>query len=243
MGQSLSAWYVANDLPGIIRKSGRTSGALLATALGCLILSGCLGSGDRNQFPDARPGDYPVEVTAVDFKPRQRVGETYDFVIEARNTGGETIPGMTVTIDLPGRDSTLAFAYRNRQPGVAQGQRPVWVVEEGYPKLAGTVGRGGANTASRRTFNFGEVEPGETAEMVWRVVAVQPGEYRLRWEFAAGVAPGERAVDRNGETPEGLVKVKIENRPRLTRINERGKVVPLTPAQQRQLEREEDDSE
>lgn len=216
---------------------------LLAVALGCLTLSGCLGSEDRTQFPDAKPGEYEVDVTEVDFEARQRVGRTYDFTIEARNTGEESIPGMTVSIDLPGRDSTLAFAYRNRQPGIAQGQRPVWVVEEGYPKLAGTVGRGGANTSNRRTFNFGEVEPGETAEMVWRLVAVKPGSYRLQWKMAAGVAPGETAVDRNGETPEGLVGVEINNRPRLTRIDASGRVVPLTPAQQRQLELEEEDSD
>ena len=230
-------------MPGSIRKTGLTSGTLLAVALGCLTLSGCLGSEDRNQFPDARPGKYPVDVTEVDFEEDQRVGKTYELTIDAKNTGEETIPGLAVTIDLPGRDSTLAFAYRNRQPGVAQGQRPIWVIEEGYPKLAGTVGRGGTNTSNRRTFNFGEVEPGETAEMVWRLVAVQPGDYELGWEMAAGLAPGEKAVNRNGETPEGLLEVEVENRPLLTRVDVNGRVVPLTPEQQTQLELEEEDSD
>jgi hypothetical protein len=58
---------------------------------------------------------------------------------------------MSVTVNLPEEGSTLAFAYRDPQPGLASPQRPVWVLEEGYPKLAGTVGRGGAATANRRT--------------------------------------------------------------------------------------------
>ena len=90
--------------------------------------------------------------------------------------------------ELPGMGSTLAFAYGDKQQGLAMNQRPVWVVEEGWPKLADTTGRGGANTTDRRTFEFGQLEPGETANMVWRLVAVRPGNYRVRYQVSAGLA-------------------------------------------------------
>lgn len=209
--------------------------AIAVTLLAATVATGCGGS-EANQFPAEKPGDYPVEVIQSSFKPVQTVAETYDLVIAARNSGDKAIPALSATLNLPGLGSTLAFAYRDRQENLAWSQRPVWVLEEGYPKIAGTVGRGGAETANLRTFSFGELPPGETANMVWRVTALKPGRYRLAWDLAAGLGVDVNAVDDRGRQPGGSLPVRIGNKPRLTRVDENGRVVPLGPAAQRQVE-------
>jgi hypothetical protein len=156
-----------------------------------------------------------------------------------RNTGDETVPAVVATIDLPRRDSTLAFAIRDPQPELAQAQRPVWVMESGYPKLAGTTGRGGAATANRRTFNFQELPPGETANMVWRVTAVEPGVYGLTYKIDAGLGVDTTAVDAAGEVPAGVLPVRITDRAVLTKVDKKGDVVPLTPQEQLEVELQE----
>jgi hypothetical protein len=210
----------------------------VGVALAALMLSACGGGGaTEDQFVNEAPGEYPVEVVSARFEPRQTVARTYDLRLDVLNTGERTIPAINATIDLPGLDSTLAFAYRVE--GVAQGQRPVWVLEEGYPKLAGTIGRGGTATSNRRTFNFGELPPGETAEMVWRVTAVEDGQYRLRWQMSAGLGLDTSAVDASGNQPTGVLPVTISSKARLTEVDENGNVVPLDPAQQRAVELQE----
>lgn len=205
-----------------------------------LMIAGCGGGGEAGeQFSNEAPGDYPVEVVRAYFKPRQFVARTYDLVISARNTGEETVPAMVATVDLPGRNSVLAFAARDPQPELAQPQRPIWVMELGYPKLAGSIGRGGAATANRRTFNFGELPPGETATMVWRVTAVEPGDYRLSYALSAGLGLDTKAVDSSGGVPGGTLPVRISGRAVLSKVDENGNVVPLTPQEQLQLKLKE----
>ena len=223
---------------GIRLATAALAGVALATGA-----SACSGSGETDQFPNDRPGEYTVEVTSATFPAVQRVARTYDMVLTVRNVGDEAVPDINVSVDLPGRDSTLAFAYRTPQAGVAAPQRPVWVIEEGYPKLAGTVGRGGAGTSSRRTFQFGTVPPGQSAKMVWRVTAVQPGPMEVSWVVDAGLAPDVQAVDRSGQVPEGLFRVRVNNQPRLTRVNDNGEVVPVSPDVQRQVKLEEENSD
>jgi hypothetical protein len=222
------------------RHLSRVIGAALVSAVAAATLAACGGGGGTaDQFANEAPGEYPVEVIGSSFEPRQTIAETYDMRLRVRNSGDETIPAINTTIDLPGQTSTLAFAYRTEQEGVAQPQRPVWVLEEGYPKLAGTVGRGGTATSNRRTFNFGELPPGEVAEMVWRLTAVEPGDFRIRWQMSAGLGLDTSAVDAQGRQPTGILPVSISSKARLTEIDENGNVVPLDPAQQRALELQE----
>jgi len=228
-------------------KSRHLSGILgiaLSFAVAATILAGCGGGDDDGgQFANEPAGEYPVRIVSAEFPPDQTIAETYDMEISVENTGDETIPAITTSLSLPGMGSTLAFAYRDPQPGLAQPQRPIWVMEEGYPKLAGTVGRGGAGNANRRTFNFGELAPGETADMIWRVTAVRPGDYRVAFKIAAGLSGEANAVDAAGETPTGLLPARISARPIPTRINDQGKVVPLSPSEQLNLKMQEEDSE
>lgn len=213
--------------------------ALLSLLFGGAVLSACGGAEPGSQFASEAQGEFPVEVIEAQFDPVQKVARTYDLTLAVRNSGDEKIPAISTTINLPGLGSTLAFAYRDRQKGLAQPQRPVWVMEEDYPKLAGTVGRGGAATASRRTFNFGELTPGETANMVWRVTAIRPGSYRVAWELSAGLGQNTRAVDSRGARPRGVLPVRINNRAQLTRVNDKGQVVPLSASEQLRIKQME----
>lgn len=213
-----------------------TVGLLLGALSAALFVAGCGGSDGGGQFANEPTGEFPVEVIDATFKPVQTVAETYDLTIAVRNSGEETIPAINTVIDLPGLGSTLAFAYGDKQPGLAMNQRPVWVLEEGWPKLADTVGRGGATTTDRRTFEFGELASGDTANMVWRLVAVRPGSYRLRYQIGAGLGPGTTAVDEAGRSPSGILPVRISDLARLTRINEKGQVVTVSPTDQLRVE-------
>lgn len=213
-----------------------TLGLVLGALVGALLVSGCGGGDDDGQFAGQPTGDFPVKVLDATFKPLQTVADTYDLKIAVENTGEKTIPGLNTVINLPGEGSTLAFAYGDKQQGLAMNQRPVWVLEEGWPKLAGTTGRGGATTADRRTFEFGELKPDQTATMIWRVVAVRPGNYRLEYQISAGLGPDTRAVDNSGHPPTGILPVRISDFARLTEINEKGQVVPVSRAEQAQVE-------
>ncbi|MDQ5894438.1 MAG: hypothetical protein QG596_699 [Actinomycetota bacterium] len=218
-------------MPRLILTLGILVGALSAA----LFVSAC-GGDDGGQFANEPTGDFPVEIIDAGLKPLQTVAETYDLTIAVRNSGEETIPAINTVIDLPGLDSNLPFAYADRQEGLAMNQRPVWVLEEGWPKLADTTGRGGTTVASRMTFEFGALEPGGTANMVWRLVAVRPGNYRLRYEIGAGLGTDTRAVDENGNQPVGELPVRISGVARLTEINEKGQIVPVSPAEQARVE-------
>jgi hypothetical protein len=221
----------------------RILGGALSFAVAAAILAGCGGDGDGGQFANEPTGDYEVKVVSAEFPVRQMIAETYDMKISVQNTGDETIPGMTASLSLPGLGSTLAFAYQDKQEGLAYSQRPVWVLEEGYPKLAGTVGRGGTGSANRRTFNFGALPAGETADMIWRVTAVRPGKYEVAFRLAAGLSGEANAVDAAGDTPTGLLPARISARAIPTKIDENGEVVPLSPSEQLRLKMQEADSE
>ena len=232
-------------MPETSRHLGRILGGALSIAVAALIFAGCGGGGDDGggQFANEPAGEYEVEVVDAEFPVKQKVAETYDFTLAVENTGNETIPGLTTSLSLPGLGSTLAFAYRDPQEGLAMAQRPVWVLEEGYPKLSGTVGRGGTGNANRRTFNFGELPAGETAEMIWRVTAVRPGDYELAFRIAAGVSGEATAVDAAGDNPTGVLPVAVNDVPVLTRVDENGNVVPLSPSERFRVKKQEQEQE
>jgi len=223
---------------------GRILGGALSFAVAVTILAACGGGDDDGgQFANEPAGEYEVNVVNADFPDRQKVAETYDLELTVENTGDKTIPGLTTSISLPGLGSTLAFAYRDKQEGLANAQRPVWVLEEGYPKLADTPGRGGTGNANRRTFNFGELPAGETADMIWRVTAVRPGDYEVAFRIAAGVSGEATAIDAAGDDPTGVLPVAVDARPVLTRVDEQGNVVPLSASERFRLKKQEAEQE
>lgn len=199
-------------------------GAVLALAL---LLSAC--GGDSEESDASEPSaSFPVAYSA-DFPARQRLGETSLLTIGARNAGERRMPALTVTVSIAGEDgqgSSLPFGIRDPQPGLAQPDRPVWVLAEHYPKLAGSEEPAGAETTSEKTFEFGPLQPGEKTEAVWKVSAVRTGAYRLLYEIGAGLGGKATAETEGGEPAEGSLAVRISEVPPNTVVTDSGEVVP-----------------
>ena len=153
------------------------------------MLVGC--GGDANydstdgQFANEPAGNYDAEITRAYLKPKQMVAQTNDLLLSVENTGDKTIPALALTVRLVGEDSTLPFAYRDEQTGLASPQRPVWVMEEGYPKLAGTVGQGGtgiqtapAQAAAAAALALGEPLPTDLLRHGISAAALGPARLR-----------------------------------------------------------------
>ena len=96
---------------------------------------------------------------------------------------------------------------------------------------------------NQRTFAFGALEPGETADMVWKVTAVRAGDYELGYAIAAGLGGETNAVNAAGEDVTGLLPVNISDVPILTQIDDKGNVVPLDRSEQLRLKLQEAESE
>jgi hypothetical protein len=197
---------------------------VLTTAL-ALSLAACGGSSsDANEGE----GTYRVKVTDASFPTEQHLGQTYLLKLGVRNTGQKTIPALTVNVSIKGKqgeDSTLPFGIRDPQPELAQPDRPVWVLAAHYPKFAGNTANGGAETSNPKTFDFGPLKKGATANTVWKLSAVKAGSYTLVYGVEAGLSGGTKAETGGGVAPGGSVTVKISSAARNTEVNDSGEVV------------------
>ncbi len=192
------------------------------------LLAACGGgsSSDANQ-PD---GTYMVQVVSARFPTSQRLAQTSPLRIDVRNTGRKTIPALTVTISIAGgqgRGSSLPFAIRSPQPGLALPDRPVWVLAEHFPKLAGSAESAGAQTTNPKTFDFGPLKPGGTTEAVWKLTAVKAGRYTLLYRIAAGHSDTAKAKTAAGVAPGGSFRVAISSAPPNTIVTDNGEVVEI----------------
>ena len=179
--------------------------------------------------------DYPVEVTVAEFAPRQRLAQRQDLQLAFRNSGDETIPDLAVTIYTGDEKADGAFNMRSEQEGLADPNRPVWILENDYPKLLerGTSAKdldaaptAGAESSSTNTYTFGELPPGDEIHTVFRVTPVVGGTYTVHYEVAAGLDGNARAVTDTGEPVEGEFVATITTKPKASAVNEQGQVVP-----------------
>lgn len=179
-----------------------------AAALLTLSLSAC-GSGSK-QDADEPSGDFRVETSAVSFPRLQGLGETESLRMRVRNTGQQTVPNLVVTVD--------GFGYRTTQPGVADPQRPLWVVNIG-PRVY--------QTAYVNTWATGPLAPGRSRTLSWSVTSVVPGTHTLRWRVQAGLDGNARAVTGGDQPVAGDVTVRVTRRPQDTVVDPAtGQVVP-----------------
>lgn len=197
-----------------------------------MLLVAC-GGGGEDQFSNQPAGDYPVEVVAAKFPARQRLDQNAYLKLGVRSKAKKTIPALAVTITIEGRQgfaSTQPFAIRDPQPGLAIPERPVWLLDTGYPRIAGISGPGGAQTSNQKTFQFGELKPGDARIAIWKLAPVKAGNYKLRYRVDAGLSGQSNAVSAGGGPVIGNFAVQITAEPELTRINEKGQIVPVKPA-------------
>jgi hypothetical protein len=205
---------------------------LAALAVTGSLLAAC--GDEKRQDADEPEGKFPVEVVAANFPTEQRLAQTSDLRLEVRNAGDQQIPDLAVTINTGDQLSQGPFSVRSEQPGLADPNRPVWILEEGYPKLVESgvsdkelddAPTAGAAAAQTNTFSFGPLADGETKDIDWRVTPVQPGTYTVHYELAAGLNGKAKAVTPDGDPVSGEFVVTITDKPPRASVDDAGKVV------------------
>ena len=193
-----------------------------------VLLSACGGgsSSDANE----RAGTYSLRVTDASFPSEQQLGQTSLLRLGVRNTGKKTVPTLTVSVSIAGKegtDSNIAFAVRDPQPGLAQPDRPAWVLAAGYPKLDGSNEAGGASTSNRKTFALGPLKPGETTTAVWKLSAVRVGHYTVVYRVGAGLSSDVKAKTTGGVAPGGSFVADISSKLPEKVVTPNGEVVEI----------------
>ncbi|MFI5028357.1 MAG: hypothetical protein ACHQCF_05170 [Solirubrobacterales bacterium] len=175
-------------------------------------------------------GTYRVKVVNAEFPTKQRLGQTSLLRIGIRNTGSKTVPSVAVTISIAGRagqTSSLPFGIHDPQPELAQPDRPVWVLAEHFPKLAGSEEPGGAETSSPKTFLLGSLKPAATVEGIWKLSAVKAGRYTLLYGVEGGLSGSAKAQTATGVKPGGSFVVGISEKPPNTIVTDSGQIVEI----------------
>ena len=183
-------------------KPSRRPGTVAApvAALAVLIGGGC-GGGVRQDAAE-RAGTYRVAIVRSSFPSRQRIARSARLVIAVRNAGTRTIPNIAVTVD--------SFSARSEQSGLADAERPVWILDRPPP---------GSTTAYTNTWALGRLPAGETKQFVWHVTPVAAGTHRLRYRIAAGLNGRAKAVLAGNRAPERELTVRISSRPASARVD------------------------
>ncbi|MEX2107594.1 MAG: hypothetical protein WD827_01755 [Solirubrobacterales bacterium] len=208
----------------------RTLRGATAVGVAAIAISVAACGDDSSSGTDETAGKYPVEVVTAEFPSEQLLGETSLLRIGVRNTGDETVPALTVTISIAGKEgqsSSLPFAIRSPEPGLAQPDRPVWALAEHYPKLAGSSESAGAENASANTYDFGPLKPGATTEAIWKLSAVKTGDFTVLYEIDASLEGAAKAENANGNQPGGSFSTQISSVPPNTVVTDSGDVVTI----------------
>ena len=192
--------------------------------------------GESSSDANEAAGTYDVRVTHASFPTEQQLGETSLMQLGVRNTGEKTVPALTVTVSIAGKQgetSSLPFTINDPQPGLAQPDRPVWVLAQTYPRFAGSSKPGGTSTSNRKTFSFGPLKPGDTVEAVWKLSAVKVGKFTLLYEIDAGLSPEVKAETNDGVAPGGSFATEITAALSDTEVTDEGEVVEKAIQRQR----------
>ena len=231
-------------------------GVAIAVALTAAGVASC-GGGGRQDATEPE-GNFPVQIVNANFPSKQQLAQNTNLTLSVANTGDKTIPDLAITIFTSSNASTGgtgsstgttstgtstsgssgggslpevqgAFSVRSEQQGLAIPFRPVWILEDGFPKLAGQTASAGAEAAQTDTFSFGSLAANQRRDMVWNVTPVQAGTYTVHYRVAAGLQGKAKAVTADGSIPEGEFVVRISSAPPQTRVNDSGQVVPIKP--------------
>jgi hypothetical protein len=192
------------------------------------LLAAC--GGESSSDANEASGTYRVHVTEATFPTKQRLGQTSLLQLGVRNSGKKTVPALTVTITIAGkagRSSSLPFGVHDPQAGLAQSDRPVWVLSETYPRLLGSSEPGGASTSNRKTFSFGPLKPGKAVNAVWKLSAVKAGDFTLLYRVGAGLNSDVKAETDGGVAPGGSFVTEITQQLPETEVTDSGEVIEI----------------
>lgn len=175
-----------------------------------------------------------MSVTRSEFPTAQRLAQTSDLILGVKNTGDEPLPELAITIQTANReqrDGPIAdgsFDVYVDDPSLSNPNRPVWILENKFPRELGTpppVGLSGGFRAQTNTFGFGSLEPGEERTIVWRVTPVQGGTYTLSYRVEAGLDGNARAVTADGGEVKGEFVVTITDKAPSATVDDAGNVI------------------
>ena len=227
--------------------------------LGVLLAAGVAACGGTRQDANEPEGDFPVSIVSADFPSKQDLAQNTNLTLAVQNSGDKEIPNLAITIFTSSNASTESttsgtpstgttpgteggaptgelpqaqgsFSVRSEQEGLAIPFRPVWILEEGFPKLEGQTASAGAEAAQTDTYAFGPLPAHQTKRIVWNVTPVQAGTYTVHYRVAAGLEGKAKAVTADGSVPEGEFVVRISSAPPQTRVDDSGNVVPIKPS-------------
>jgi hypothetical protein len=214
----------------------------MATGVAAVAVAALLGAcGESSSDANQAAGTYDVRVTEAKFPTEQHLGQTSLLRLGVRNTGRKALPALTVTISIAGKEgqtSSLPFGIHDPQTGLAQPDRPVWVLAQTYPRLSDSSDPGGSSTSNRKTFSFGPLKPGATTAAVWKLSAVKAGKFTLLYDIDAGVSGTAKARTSGGVAPGGSFVTEISAALPDTEVTDNGEVVEKTAQRQRGKPRE-----
>jgi hypothetical protein len=186
---------------------GSSRGRLAVLAVSVIALAGC---GDERQDADAPSGEFAVEVTGASFPARQRIAEPATLRLDVVNRGDRVVPNLAVTVETAPRregDAPVAFAQSSDDVTLADGRRPVWVVDKGPI---------GGDTAYNNTWAVGPLAQGQDRTIEWKLTAVEAGRYTVAWRLAPAL---EGDAELTGRPTEGDFTVRISNAPVSARVS------------------------
>jgi hypothetical protein len=196
--------------------------SVLALALGAC------GEEAKPQSDNEPSGEFEVEVTRSEFPTAQRLAQTSDLILGVKNTGDEDIPELAFTIQTDDGKANGSFSTYVDDPSLSNPSRPVWILENKFPRELGTpppAGLSGGFRAQTNTFGFGTLPAGEEKSIVWRVTPVQAGTYTLHYIVEAGLDGNARAVTADGGQVKGEFVVTITDKPPKATVDDAGNVI------------------
>ncbi len=204
--------------------------ALVALTAG---LAAC--GGGSSEFADEPSGNFQVTVDKSSFPNRQHISERTDLVLGLSNPSGKkTVPDLAITIWTGETKANGSFNTRLDNPALANPSRPVWILENKYPKLLGNgvtlanvekAPSAGAETALTDTYSFGPLKPGKSKVIDWRVTPAATGTYTVHYVVAAGLGGKAKAVTPAGGPVKGEFVVTIGSKPPQTCVLPNGQIV------------------
>src|SRR4051794_25441168 len=156
--------------------------------LGVLLAAGVASCGGTRQDANEPSGDFPVQIVSAAFPSKQALAQNTNLTLAVSNSGDKTIPDLSITIFTTSNASTSdtgatttgttstgtsstteelptsqgSFSVRSEQEGLAIPFRPVWILEEGFPRLEGENAPAGAEAAQTDTYAFGALAAHQT---------------------------------------------------------------------------------
>jgi hypothetical protein len=202
----------APDKNPVVRS--RAVRGVVVLTLVALVATGC---GGERQDANEPEGDFTLSVLDASFPANQSTAQRATLRLQVRNTDDQALPNVAVTIKTDPSTkgaAPTAFGQASDDTRLADPGRPVWIVDRA-PE--------GGQSAYTNTWAFGPMSPGETRDFEWRLTAVRPGTYTIRYAVSPGLNGKAKVAD--GQDNAGSLHVTISDKPVPARVNGKGEVV------------------